>query len=191
MVQPLVQPEELAAGDQRVNHRTHLFVVATLSAGKVSTPVVIRNLSASGALVEGSVLPDVGTAVEIRRASLAVEGLVAWQSKNQAGIAFKSLIDVRAWLSRKGGSGQGTVDRIVFDTKYGSVGNAAPPELACVPAGRDEALAELEVLRNELVKLGDALVQDIVLVAAHPEIQTLDIAIQRIDRLAELTRARK
>lgn len=191
MVQPLVQFDEHTSGDLRAASRTHLFVVATLTAGKVLTPVHIRNLSASGAMVEGQALPAVGTAVAIRRASLAVDGLVAWQSGNRAGIAFKARIDVPAWLPRKGRCGQGRVDRIIFDAKYGTVGVAGPPELECVPAGRDQALAELEELRSELAKLGDALVQDIVLVATHPEIQTLDIAIQRIDRLSELTRALK
>ncbi len=44
-------------------------------------------------------------------------------------------------------------------------------------------LAQLTSLKRDLVSLGEALVKDIILVATHPEIQLLDIAVQKIDRL--------
>ena len=43
--------------------------------------------------------------------------------------------------------------------------------------------AELMTLRTELAELGNSLIGDVVLVATHPEIQALDIAVQRIDRM--------
>lgn len=57
------------------------------------------------------------------------------------------------------------------------------PQLDCTLTDPSGALLELTFLRSDLADLGDALVQDIRLVARHPEIQLLDIAIQRIDRL--------
>jgi hypothetical protein len=43
--------------------------------------------------------------------------------------------------------------------------------------------AELTALRAELVRLGDGLASDAILVATHPEIQMVDIALQRVDRI--------
>jgi hypothetical protein len=42
---------------------------------------------------------------------------------------------------------------------------------------------ELTQLRAELGALENALIADVILVATHPEIQMLDIACQRIDRV--------
>jgi hypothetical protein len=44
--------------------------------------------------------------------------------------------------------------------------------------------SELSALRSELTKLGEGLVGDIILVATHPELQLLDVALQRVDRIA-------
>lgn len=72
---------------------------------------------------------------------------------------------------------------MVFDSKNGSGSASKPPRPDCARSDPNSALVELTALRSDLVNLGDALVQDIILVATHPEIQLLDIAVQRIDRL--------
>ena len=160
-------------------------------------PVHIRNLSASGALVEGHALPDAGTAVSIRRAKLEVGGIVAWKSANQAGIAFHRAIFVPSWLPGTSASRQCAIDSFVFDSKAGPRGGTRQPETPDPPAGAvpaapgaaAQALAELAALKTELIALGEALCGDVILVATHPEIQAIDIAIQRVDRLLALARA--
>ena len=189
MTLPLAKYEQPSVSDLRAESRTHLFVGAMLFAGTALTPIHIRNLSTTGALIEGLALPAVGAAVSIRRASLSIDGILAWRSKNQAGIAFKSNIFVPAWLPRSSSSRQCAIDLMVFDSKNGSGIATKPPQLDRALSDPNSAFVELTSLRSDLVNLGDVLVQDIILVATHPEIQLLDIAVQRIDRLLLLAAA--
>jgi hypothetical protein len=55
--------------------------------------------------------------------------------------------------------------------------------------GRMPLEVELGQLRAELAELESALLADVILVATHPEIQTLDISVQRIDRILTSLRA--
>lgn len=189
MVLPVANSDDTSASELRAASRTHLFVVATLSVGPTLMSVHIRNLSASGALIEGSALPAVGAVVSIRRASLSVEGVLVWRSRNQAGVAFKSNIHVPAWLPGNRNSRQSVVDKVVFDAKNGSARSSDQSQSNDTLTGPALAFAELASLRNDLTTLGDALVQDVILVATHPEIQILDVAMQRIDRLIALMAA--
>lgn len=179
----LAKYDESPAAELRAEPRTHLFLVAMLAVGAASTPVRIRNLSRSGALIEGSDLPAVGSVASIRRASLFVEGVVAWRSGNQAGMAFNSSIFVSAWLPKTASSRQCTIDEVVFETKNGLEGGTDEPQADSAPADRDSFLDEMSSLRSDLLALGEGLLQDVILVATHPEIQLLDIAVQKIDRL--------
>jgi hypothetical protein len=61
---------------------------ATLEIPGASIPVVLRNLSQDGALVQGDDLPDEGSRVLFHRQGLSVPGRVAWSHCNSAGIEF-------------------------------------------------------------------------------------------------------
>ena len=185
---PLARYAESPDSDLRAETRTHLFMVAILGVGAAAVPVRIRNLSASGALIEGPNLPVADTAVTIRRGGLSVEGVIAWRSGNQAGMGFASPISVPAWLPRNGGSKQSEIDRMMFEAKNGGARHEERPRPVCSLVDPNRALVELVSLRNELTILEDALVQDVRLVAAHPDIQLLDIALQRVDRLLSLAK---
>jgi hypothetical protein len=163
--------------------RTHLFVAAMLWSDSGGAPVNVRNMSPTGALIESSTLPEPGAAVVLRRGSLEIAGRIAWKAGNKAGIAFGSTIYVADWMSRKpGGGAQERVDGIVSAFKTG-VPIPAPAAGSSIIAGGDSLTAELMALRTELAELGNSLIGDVVLVATHPEIQVLDIAVQRIDRM--------
>ncbi|MES2902952.1 MAG: PilZ domain-containing protein [Pseudomonadota bacterium] len=183
---PLLKSVETSVSELRADPRTHLFVVATLSSEDTLSAVRIRNLSASGALIEGAALPAEGSVVRIRRGDLSVEAVLAWQSNNQAGLAFKSNIFVPAWLP-KTASKQSAIDQVMFEAKNRPEGLSEPSQANCLRPDSRAMLFELTALRSELATLGEALAGDIILVATHPEIQALDIAIQRIDRLLSLT----
>jgi hypothetical protein len=162
--------------------RTHLFVAAAVYSDGDAARVRIRNMSPSGALIEGSDLPEPGTAVTLRRGSLAASGEVAWKADQKAGIAFCSPVQVASWMSRQPSSPQERVDAIVADFKTGRQegehrqGPADPPGIGSLES-------DLRELRADLAQLGEKLVNDPVLIAAHPEIQMLDVSIQRIDRM--------
>jgi hypothetical protein len=162
--------------------RTHLFVSASLGWEGSCVPVNVRNMSQSGALIESPVIPDVGTAVLLRRGSLEIAGRIAWKADRKGGVSFGSAIYVTDWMSKKPASGQERVDRIVSEFKAGKAVGTHPANSAATPNGNSLA-SELQALRAELSELGDSLIGDMILIATHPEIQTLDISLQRIDRM--------
>jgi hypothetical protein len=168
--------------EARCAPRTHLFVAAMLHWDAGLAPVNIRNMSPTGALIESPIVPDVRTSVVLKRGSLSIAGRIAWKAGRKCGVAFSSTTHVADWMPRGSASGQARVDRIVSDFKAGRPldGSKGMVERRL---GEDSLAVELRALRSELGELGDSLIGDAVLIATHPEIQTLDIALQRIDRL--------
>ena len=165
----------------RKQARTHLFVAATLCSDLASAPARIRNMSSCGALIESAAIPESGTAVMLKRGSLQIEGRVVWKADRKAGIAFLGDVHVAEWMSRKVEPHQERVDEIVWDFKSDRRLRSCANEVAAT--GSSSAKRELLELRTELIQLGNSLIGDVVLIATHPEIQMLDIAVQRVDRL--------
>jgi PilZ domain-containing protein len=166
--------------DGRQQPRTHLFVAATLYADRGSIPVNIRNMSLTGALVEADDLPDVGTRVSLSRAQLHAIGSVAWRAGRRAGLKFEAAVCVPDWMARQGTAGQQRVDGLLAIIRSEAPHAAAEADEATRPTSIQ---AELGQLRAELVEMERALIADVILVATHPEIQTFDISLQRIDRI--------
>lgn len=167
------------SADSREGARTHLFIVAALHSGADVTPVHVRNMSPSGALIEAPVLPQAGAKISLKRGSLSVSGRMAWKAERRAGISFDSTIFVADWMTRKPDDQQYKVDEIVTAIRHGL---DAPAEES--PSHRFASVeAELMLLRDELARLGNALAGDLIVVATHPEIQSIDISLQRIDRI--------
>lgn len=165
--------------DGRRHPRSHLFVAAALYTDRGSAPVRIRNMSQYGALIEAPAVPEPGTAVVLKRGSLEVAGEIAWKAGQKAGIALATSVNVADWMSRKAGAHQERVDEIVSNLKSGK-----PSDPVADVAGKSsDALAELEALRADLARLAAGLAADAILVATHPEIQMVDIALQRVDRI--------
>lgn len=75
--------------------------MATLYAGSASLSVKVRDLSSTGALVEGEGMPALGTAVSLRRGSLSVAGELVWRRNRQAGVRFSSSVDPAKWLPQR------------------------------------------------------------------------------------------
>jgi hypothetical protein len=160
--------------------RTHLFVAATLYADCGSSPVNIRNMSHSGALIEGSLLPDVGDRIRLKRGQLEATGWIAWRVERKAGVKLEAAVHVADWMSRPGSADQERVDALLSIVRN----NASPLTAAAAdPIGRASIETELRQLRLELAELEAALLKDLAVAAAHPEIQTLDVSAQRIDRI--------
>jgi hypothetical protein len=175
--------------------RTHMFVVATLYVGSASAPVRVRNLSPTGALIEAVGLPPAGSAVVLRRGPLESAGVVAWSGAGRAGLSFGSPVFVSEWLPTKGNMRQAEVDRIAFGINQG----ACPAELAPAKASAGiasvpvalspaAAIADLGALRTELLLLGEQLARDANVIAGHPQIQLLDAAGQRIEKIIAVLR---
>jgi hypothetical protein len=139
-------------------------------------------MSPRGALIEADVLPAPGSRIVLKRGSLEADGIVAWAAQLQAGLTFSAAIRETDWMVRRANAHQDRADEIVAALKSESVGNEMPS--AAEGALRSvEVETELALLRADLAKLGDALTADVIVVATHPEIQLIDIALQRIDRI--------
>lgn len=178
---------QLPHHEGRQEPRTHLFVAATLYSDTGSAPVHIRNMSPSGALIEAGLLPEPGSRISLRRGQLHATGLIAWRSERRAGLRLDAIIDVPEWMSRGGSAGQQRVDAIVASCR-GKPGRVTSLATAPLPVSIE---VELALLRAELAELENALTEDAALVAAHPEIQTIDISLQRVERVLKRLRARE
>ena len=68
--------------------RSNVLLKATLELPGVSLPIVLRNLSQEGALIQGEDLPDEGTRVLFHRQGLSVPSSVVWSHGGYAGLEF-------------------------------------------------------------------------------------------------------
>lgn len=177
------RPSGSEAADHRHAPRTHLFVIATLCWGEGSTPVHVRNMSGKGAQIEAATLPKPGSLVMLKRGSLKADGRIAWAAERKAGLAFDGSVNVIDWMARQSNARQDQVDEIVSALKSAVGRSEVPAGQACGPDLATVIETEVELLRSDLINLGNVLAADVILVATHPEIQSLDISLQRIERI--------
>lgn len=105
----------------RLDSRNNIFVMAALYAsGRSVTPVRVRNISRTGALIEAGALPTVGTKVRLSRASLSASGTVVWIEGSKCGVQFDASISVANWLPQgRRGIGQQFVDELFHQKRLG------------------------------------------------------------------------
>src|SRR5947209_15412596 len=124
--------DESLGTQNRNSSRSPVMLSATLELGGQSQPVVLRNLSAGGALIEGKWLPAQGSNVLFVRNDLRVLARVAWVEGRFAGVAFECPLD-RAELLR-----QIPKAREKFEPRF------SRPGLACRPlTDADRKMVEL------------------------------------------------
>jgi len=161
-----------------------MFLVATLYFNGASSPVRVRNMSATGALIEGASLPEAGATAILRRGALEAPATTAWSEAGKAGLAFAGPVEVSNWLPAKDGKRQTQVDQIAFGMKH-AARTVAPVVVPMVEQASPmiAVLAELTGLQAQLGQLGDQLAGDAFVLVNHPEVQLLDAAGQRIGRI--------
>ncbi len=84
----------LTTDESRREERTHLFVAATLYFADGSCPVHIRNMSPTGALIEGAVLPEIQMPAIMKRGELETNVSLVWKAGRKAGLSFSSTVHV-------------------------------------------------------------------------------------------------
>ena len=72
----------------RRSNRSPMLLSAKISTAGIEIPVILRNLSTEGALIEGADLPVEGSSTVFRRNELSVQGTIVWVEGRYAGIAF-------------------------------------------------------------------------------------------------------
>lgn len=180
MAEPASILAPLKPPEGRLSGRTHMLVAAGLYCGCKSSPVNIRNMSPSGALIEGRGLPEPGSEVMLRRGSLEALAAIVWRTDQKAGLAFRSFVDIGSWMGRVARP-QDRVDAMVREVRSdGPCQSSTAPSQSPLAAAID---AELSALEAELAALEELLTQDVILVATRPEVQLLDVARQRVSRI--------
>ncbi len=170
---------------RRLETRKALFVLATLHARGMAGPVKLRNISAQGALIEGTNLPPPGVGFELVRGGLRIVGEVVWRDGGKAGLRFSEPTDTALWLP-SGSSGQQQVD----DT-FQRLKAQAPVEVRNDPPSarrHSSSISGADLLRAAVAidELSDALADDAGALARYGgKLQSLDIAAQLLRRLAE------
>lgn len=171
--------------NRRLELRKSLFAQATLHFIDGFCSVKLRNIAATGALIEAERLPRSGTPVELRRGTLKTLGTVIWRRNGKAGIEFIAQTDVRLWMPHA--VGQGAVDH-AFQVFKGAPAAAfvKPVPTAAITYEDIEGAAEL------LDELADTFAADAgVLFNYSAKLQALDVASQMLRKLALQVRDRR
>jgi hypothetical protein len=144
---------ELHEDDPRSDRRSNVFLTAVLCTAGARTNVRVRNLSAHGALLEGSGLPAEGAVVQIRRGSLSAAGDIAWSRDQHCGVRFASMIEVGAWIERAGPIGQQRIDAAIADFRREP---RRPMSLAVLPG--DLSRSDIGSLSGEILRICERMV---------------------------------
>ena len=170
--------------DSRGASRSNMFIAAVLVAPDGAVPVKVRNMSATGALVEAATVPLPETEVRLVRGTLEIGGAVAWSAEGRCGLHFSSLACVRDWLAPAANRDQQRVDEMVSLLKLGAVPlpKRSKPETDC-PADAMPAIlgADLHRLSRLVERLGNELAGDTLVLESHAQaLQSVDIVVQTL-----------
>ena len=190
--QPYIDP-------QLPSPRKNVLLSATIEAGKLKVPVRIRNLSESGAMLDGAALPDPGAALTLRRLQVEIGATVMWCEAGRCDVTFDGLVCVEDWVAgsclpqRFVAPGQARVDAIQSALRRGEAPpEAAPPPGRQVPVGdlEQHIAAEIEMVRRLLETVGDELSDDPALLMRYAEaLQRFDFGCQVLGHLAAVLSA--
>lgn len=179
--------------------RTNLLLSGTIEASDIKGPVRIRNLSETGALLEGAALPAIGHHLVLKRLQMEMGATVVWSESGRCGIRFDGAISVSGW--REGNwiapvvsNDQARADRIQAAVRAGSL--AATPEdvpsrMALTERDIDIGIAaELTALKEMLETASEQLSELPAVMDLHVEtLQNFDVACQTLRHLAAVLRA--
>lgn len=85
--------DESSVTQNRRSARSPVLLSAKVELDGAEVPVILRNLSSEGALIEGAELPTEGATTKFHRNDLTVEGRIVWVEGRFAGVAFDRELD--------------------------------------------------------------------------------------------------
>lgn len=188
--------DSATADNRRVAPRTFLMLAATVQTGADVFSVRIRNVSETGALIEGECLPLAGEPIHLSRGDTAIDGVVAWATGIRRGVHFNHPVPVDVWRAGKPilpSSSQKRADAIQLAARDGH-GPAALPQ----PPPEERWIAQLDTRMGEEIAfvqrlieaLGDELIADPAILHRHGQVlQNIDIASQILGHLARVIAA--
>ncbi len=192
-----VGDEHSGDDEHRRTPRFNLFLAATIEAGRTHAPVRIRNLSETGAMLEGAAFPPLGATLTLRRQEMEVVGEVVWTRPPRCGMRFRDCVTVAEWISGKRARpafGQARVDAIQAAVRSGEAMAEAPAPHAEADRRKtslDEALArELAHVQGLFKAISEELIGDPAVVERHLRLlQNFDIGDQILGHLTTIVAA--
>lgn len=171
----------------REETRANMFLAAVLETAGASSPVKIRNMSRSGALIETPVMPEAGSEVRLIRGRLSVPGRVIWRDTKRFGVRFSTAIAVPDWMATSSNGDQCRVDQITTMIRSG-VASRTALEYPSSPHHRqrssEQARHQIEKVCRALESLGERLADDAQVLMNHgSQLQSLDGALQALRAL--------
>lgn len=165
--------------------RTGLFLAAVLHSSAGAQPVRIRNLSASGALIEGFSPLALGEAVRLERASNSSSAVVRWSNAERAGLEFDDPILMDAWVPSALAQQQSAFERRVHAVRNGL---RIPDDFADQkPVLNARISCEIELAKRTLAACLDELSNSSLLITRHPRaFQDIEITCQVLGHLAQI-----
>ena len=173
--------------DARDGFRATLFLAAALRFSGRTVQARIRDLSHSGARIEGTALPAPNTEVTIERGALVAPGRVMWRDAGQCGVRFDDPLDLRAWLpARERARTQEDIDRMIAQVRGGGERKSETNTPAEPSKQLGARLAdELAYVGRMLASLDEALSGEALMICRHgAQLQYLDLS-QQVLRLVE------
>jgi hypothetical protein len=178
--------------------RKNVMLAATISAGTVSAPVRIRNLSEVGAMIDGPALPTTGSRLMLNRMAMSIAATVIWSNGGRCGLSLQCPIMVDDWIagaaSTAANAGQFRVDQIQSAVRSGAAlpgetGAPAPSPDDLPPIERRVA-GELTRVKRMLDRVSEELIDDVDVLMRHERaMQSFDIAAMIVEELAAVLAA--
>lgn len=189
--------------------RKNIFLAAAIEAGALKAQVRIRNMSVTGAMIDGAVLPARGAALVLKRGEVEIGAVVIWSLAGRCGIKFDGSAHVEEWIAGKrlpeadaSLTGQGRVDAVQAAIRAGrsldSLEEArqwsAAPALSPLPSSRDAMPGrigeEVAAIQRLIEAVGDSLSDDPLMLARHANhLQSLQSASEVLNQLARVLQA--
>ena len=187
IAQPVLREEK----EPRSGLRIRLCLSATIRFGALSAAIRLRDLSTTGARIEGESLPSVGASALITRGALNASGTIVWRDRKGCGVRFENPLSLEAWMPAAAGRDQLAVDAMVEQAKSGRTDLPPEPQTrspqSLVDALPQRLAEELAYVGRLLESLGDDLCGEPLVVMRHSEkLQNLDIAAQILGHVAGL-----
>jgi len=183
-------------GEQPRPQRKNLMLSATIECGGTRAPVRIRNLSETGAMLDGATLPNPGVSLTLLRAEITVGATVIWREGGRCGVHFDSVAaTVDEWVTGKrpptfdGKQGQARVDAIQGAVRAGATLPVEPPVAGTLDAAEIERRVAEEIthVQRLIDALGEELIEDPVMLQRHMRLlQNLDRASQILEHLGKV-----
>jgi hypothetical protein len=147
-------------------------------------PVKIRNMSSSGALIEGPGLPEGGTFIRLLRGRLVAPAYVIWSYGGRCGVRFALQVSVTEWMAPPSNREQQRIDDAIRLLKAGAI--PLGPTEAELANDEGQLGRDLRDVYRLLDAHGDSIACDPAYVTRFGEqLQNLDIALQMVATIAD------